>query len=574
MFNLKLTPTQSVLSVLIATLFSATIAEAATPAYVFRKPILNLVAEPANQHAILSVSPNSLAFPNTTQGQTSAGQVVTLSNTGNIAITGLSIGVTGDFGASSTCLATLNAGASCTATATFTPQAVGARSGNLAISSTNGGTASIALSGSGLLALIPSVGLSTTSLSFGTSTAQQAVTVTNSGTADLVLGTLTLGGTNPSDFTKSADTCSGATLAPAATCSVGITFVPSTTGARTAAISIPNNAAGSPHSFTVSGTGVAATFAVTGSPSTTQNFTSTNVGSQANPAITFNLQNTGNIAGSYTSPSFSGTNASEFTIGSNTCSSILGSGSCSLSVNFLPTAAGARSATATIAGTAYTFNGTANAVDPSFSSVFALLHFDNNLTDSKSPTFSVSTGSPNYVTGTSGFSNALNFPGNANISSSVNAPSLSGDFTIEFKVKFNSLAANTSILGSDAGGGNSNKWMINYGGWGNTLTFHSNNTSGTSIANSFAWTPSTGTWYSIALSRSGSSLRAFVNGTQIGSTLSMSGAVPNASRPLVIGQDGEGWGWLNGAIDEFRLTNGVARYTANYTVDSTPFPDQ
>jgi hypothetical protein len=79
----------------------------------------------------------------------------------------------------------------------------------------------------------------------------------------------------------------------------------------------------------------------------------------------------------------------------------------------------------------------------------------------------------------------------------------------------------------------------------------------------------TGQWYHVALARSGTSMRLFLNGTQEGSTYTASdnlvGFGPN------IGAAFDNSGSLNGWIDELRITKGLARYTANFTAPSAAF---
>lgn len=75
----------------------------------------------------------------------------------------------------------------------------------------------------------------------GTTSAPQTITVTSTGTHNLTIGTLSLSGTNASEFNKTADNCSGHTLAPAATCTVQVAFAPASSGAKTANLLIPSN---------------------------------------------------------------------------------------------------------------------------------------------------------------------------------------------------------------------------------------------------------------------------------------------------------------------------------------------
>lgn len=84
---------------------------------------------------------------------------------------------------------------------------------------------------------------------------------------------------------------------------------------------------------------------------------------------------------------------------------------------------------------------------------------------------------------------------------------------------------------------------------------------------------STSTWYHIAVCRSGTSTKMFLDGTQIGSTYTDSADYLTANVPL-LGASGfhrDGTGAINGYIDDFRVTKGVARYTANFTPTTSTF---
>ncbi|MEK7752986.1 MAG: SBBP repeat-containing protein, partial [Acidobacteriota bacterium] len=106
----------------------------------------------------------------------------------------------------------------------------------------------------------PMVTLNPASLSFGnqnvgTTSASKTVTLTNSGTAPLVITTVTLTGAKPGDFNKTGDTCAGATIAAGNTCTMTVTFAPTALGSRSAALSVTDNAPDSPQSVPLSGTG-------------------------------------------------------------------------------------------------------------------------------------------------------------------------------------------------------------------------------------------------------------------------------------------------------------------------------
>jgi hypothetical protein len=86
-------------------------------------------------------------------------------------------------------------------------------------------------------------------------------------------------------------------------------------------------------------------------------------------------------------------------------------------------------------------------------------------------------------------------------------------------------------------------------------------------------TLNTGQWYHIAVARSGTSTKMFINGTQAGSTYTDSNNyLCGTSRP-VLGTRGHtlGDGNYNGYIDDLRITKGYARYTANFTAPVGPF---
>ena len=215
---------------------------------------------------VASIAPGSLAFGNQTINTTSATQTVTLTNTGNAALSIAGITVigtnAGDFAQTNACGSSVAAGANCTITVTFTSTATGARAGTLIVTDNNNGTAgstqTVSLSGTGTSVPAPVVSLSVLSLAFGnqtvnTNSTAQTVTLTNTGNAALSIAGITVTGTNASDFTQS-NTC-GSSVAAAANCTISVTFTPVASGSRTASVSITDNAAGSPQSVSLTGTG-------------------------------------------------------------------------------------------------------------------------------------------------------------------------------------------------------------------------------------------------------------------------------------------------------------------------------
>jgi hypothetical protein len=107
----------------------------------------------------------------------------------------------------------------------------------------------------------PVVSLAPTSVSFGsqnvgTSSAQAGVTITNTGNAVLGIDSLSITGTNASEFSVIFGSCS-ASLAAGSSCTFDVTFTPTAAGAATASVSIADNAAGTPQMVPLTGTGTA-----------------------------------------------------------------------------------------------------------------------------------------------------------------------------------------------------------------------------------------------------------------------------------------------------------------------------
>jgi len=105
--------------------------------------------------------------------------------------------------------------------------------------------------------------LSPTSLTFSkqnvnTTSAPKTVTLSNTGNAPLIINSITLTGANANSFAlTSASTCplSGGTVSAPGSCMIVATFTPTSKGGKNAAISVADNALGSPQQVSLSGTG-------------------------------------------------------------------------------------------------------------------------------------------------------------------------------------------------------------------------------------------------------------------------------------------------------------------------------
>jgi FG-GAP-like repeat/Cep192 domain 4/Abnormal spindle-like microcephaly-assoc'd, ASPM-SPD-2-Hydin/HYDIN/CFA65/VesB-like, Ig-like domain len=189
------------------------------------------------------------------------------------------------------------------------------------------------------------MGLSTTSLGFGqvsvgSSSAAETITVTNTASSVLNINGVTASG----DFSQT-NTCS-APLPAGISCTISVTFTPTAAGERSGAISITDNATGSPQTVALSGTGITSQPAISFS-STMLNFASQYVGTTS-PAQSVTVTNIGSAPLAFSSVAPSGDAAQN-----NSCIGNLPPGAnCTVNVMFVPKATGARSGTITLTDSA------------------------------------------------------------------------------------------------------------------------------------------------------------------------------------------------------------------------------
>lgn len=96
---------------------------------------------------VVGLSPNALVFGTQAVGTTSSVQAVSLTNAGTTTMTINSIVASGDYAQTNTCAATLNAGAGCTISVSFSPTSGGARGGAVTINSAGNSPQNISLLG-------------------------------------------------------------------------------------------------------------------------------------------------------------------------------------------------------------------------------------------------------------------------------------------------------------------------------------------------------------------------------------------------------------------------------------------
>ena len=181
--------------------------------------IVDMGAYELAKAANASFSIGSLTFPNQLIGSTSDRQRATLSNTGTTCFQFSSIGITGDFAQSNNCSGSVRGGSSCVFNITFTPSAIGTRSGMLAVTGFDGVTTTT-----------PSVSLSGTGVDFSIAATPSSATIKHARAAQFNVSVAPLGGAVSSAVALS---CSG--LPTAASCSFSpSSVIPGSNGANSA----------------------------------------------------------------------------------------------------------------------------------------------------------------------------------------------------------------------------------------------------------------------------------------------------------------------------------------------------
>jgi hypothetical protein len=193
-------------------------------------------------------------------------KAVTLTNTGNAVLDVVNATLNGDGtftpGTNDCGGAHLQPTQSCSAQITFLPTTAGNPTATVTFTDDSGSVAGstqvVALQGN---VLLPNIQATPTSVSFpdvtlGRITVVTHVIIQNTGTADLTIASLHLGGNAPQSFVLGKQTCIGPAIAPGATCNVNVRFAPKRLGGRLATLVVANDA-GPNLSVGLGGNGVA-----------------------------------------------------------------------------------------------------------------------------------------------------------------------------------------------------------------------------------------------------------------------------------------------------------------------------
>ncbi|MGH9135598.1 MAG: choice-of-anchor D domain-containing protein, partial [Acidimicrobiales bacterium] len=233
----------------------------------------------------------------------------------------------------------LAAGDSCDVSVTFTPSATGPASGTLTIASTEGATAALALSGTGVA---PALAFAPPSHDFGEVQVGRpggpmTVSLANTGSGEATALAFVAPGNG---FAADTSAC-GTSLGAGASCEVTIVFTPAATGAATGTLMVESDE-GAMATLALSGTGV--TPALTFTPERLV-LSDVQVGTPSEP-MTVRLENTG--TGEATALGFMAP-GNGFAADTTTCGTRLpASASCEVIVTFTPAAAGRVDATLTV----------------------------------------------------------------------------------------------------------------------------------------------------------------------------------------------------------------------------------
>jgi hypothetical protein len=219
-------------------------------------------------------------------------------------------------------------------------------------------------------------------------------------------------------------------------------------------------------------------------------------------------------------------------------------------------------------------------VDPDFANVSLLLHGDGT---NGSTTITDNSPSPNTVTavGNAQISTAQSKFGGSSIAFDGNGDNLTvpgngsftmgtADFTVECWVRLNN-ASHTGVFVTTA-------QPLDYDGFfcghvNGILYFLADSTGSAPWDVSLtAGSIAVNSWTHIAGVRFGNTFTSYVNGVQVATTTS-SLSLANSNNILHVGGRATLDQYLNGYIDDLRITKGVARYTANFTPPTAPFPD-
>jgi hypothetical protein len=391
----------------------------------------------------LIANPTILPFPDTPVGTSFSGTYLTavVTNTGNAPVTGVGATIgganAGDYSFYSngcgTGTLTVNPSGTCTLYLMFTPTASGARPASVTVTSTNGGSVTINLTGNGVAAQ-NTAAVSPATLNVGTETIGTTLTDAASvalwatGNVPIKVNSVNI----TANYSIQSNSCS--TVQPGNSCTIYINFTPSTSGTLTGTLTISDSSTSGTHTVNLSGVGITTAQAIELSQ-TSVNFGNQPIGTPSTAAIVY-YSNQGPSTVQITALSVT-TLSSDYSLTGSSCvsGSNIGSTSyCVISITFNPTATGTRSGAITITDTA---TGSPRTITLSGTGVtpFPIV--------SLSPTNLVF---PSQNIGTSSSAQAITLTNTGTAALTFSTPTFAGDFSLSSNGCTSPLAAKGSCI--------------------------------------------------------------------------------------------------------------------------------
>jgi len=288
-----------------------------------------------------------------------------------------------------------------------------------------------------MLVTTTGLAISPTTLAFGSqpqgvTSAPQAVTITNNGGAPIVFSSI-----SPTVPFSQTNNCTP-TLASGASCTVNVTFTPTSTTAYNGTLTLTSNDPGTTQTVALSGTGTSGPIPSL-SPSSLSFGNVTVNTTSSSQAVT--LSNSASAGAALTSISISitGTNASQFSQTNNCPTSLAVGTSCTINVSFTPSAAASASASLSVSDNytsspqTSTLSGTGTAIvptitwNPSSTTGYTGAPIGSGVLDASASTAGTfaytatpSGGSASSITASSGLSTATTYTLTANFTPTSN----------------------------------------------------------------------------------------------------------------------------------------------------------
>src|ERR1700722_16556806 len=221
-------------------------------------PQCRLAAQAAPSNGVATFTPSTLSFGAVQVGATSATAQISLSNTGTGPLGSIALSVTNtDYTiTNNTCPATLAANsAPCTITLSFTPSFEAPDPGGL-VGTDDGapGTTTALLSGNGVTTVyVLPFEIFCDGQAVGSTSAPQTATFTNTADSAASITSVTNVGNAAGDFLLNS--ACGATVGAESNCTIGVTFKPTTTGPRTADLTVATSTPTGPFVAHLTGNG-------------------------------------------------------------------------------------------------------------------------------------------------------------------------------------------------------------------------------------------------------------------------------------------------------------------------------